>query len=147
MTLSERDALVLSLLERVTPLLRRYARDFRILNYDDLYQDASIHIMHLVGAGQGRFAFNRVRSRTLNTIDYLQRRQMASLDAPLESGEQGSASLIDFLPDPYQVEPLTVLLAQERLEALQSQVMAASQAQHARAVREQWDTALASAQW
>jgi DNA-directed RNA polymerase specialized sigma24 family protein len=122
MTSSERDQLVLSLLDYVTPLLRRYAANYcQLLNYDDLYQDASIHIMRLIDAGTPpeelqRYAYNRVRSRTIDRIKYLTRRLAQSLDAPID--DQGSATFADMLPSPYRVEPLTVILAQEHIASL-----------------------------
>lgn len=123
MTKAERDSLVLSLLDHVTPLLRRYAANYRqLLNYDDLYQDASIHILRLIDADTPpqelqRYAYNRVRSRTIDKIKYLTRRLSQSLDAPI-SDQEGTATIGDLLPSPYRVEPLTVLLAQEHLQAL-----------------------------
>src|SRR5579864_7433690 len=74
MSQHERDALVLSLLAYVSPLLRMYASKYRkLLNYDDLYQDAAVHIMRLIDAGtpihklQG-YAWNRVQSRMIDRI-------------------------------------------------------------------------------
>lgn len=125
MTQHERETLVLSLLDYVTPLLRRYAAKYRqLLNYDDLYQDASIHIIRIIDAGTPqeelqRYAYNPVRSRVIDRIKYLTRRHSQSLDAPmLYDQDQGSATFGDMLPCPYRVEPLAVLLAQEDLQAL-----------------------------
>jgi len=144
----ERNALVLSLLEHVTPLLRRYAANYRVLSFDDLYQDASIHIMGLIDAGTPkpdleRFSFNRVRSRIINTINYAMRRQAASLDAPLCEGES-AVTLADLLPSPYEVEPLAILVAQEHLQELRPILAQRMHPSRRRAIRERWETAAAS---
>ncbi len=124
MTQQERETLVLSLLDYVTPLLHRYAAKYRqLLNYDDLYQDACIHILRLIDAGTPqeelqRYAYNRVRSRIIDQIKYLTRRLSQSLDAPMYDQDQESATVGDLLPSPYRVEPLTVLLAQEHIATL-----------------------------
>ena len=123
MTKAERETLVLSLLDYVTPLLRRYAVNYhQLLSFDDLYQDASIHIMRLIDAGTPpeelqRYTYNRVRSRIIDRVKYLTRRLSQSLDAPTHD-QEGSATFGDMLPSPYRVEPLTVLLAQEDIQAL-----------------------------
>jgi DNA-directed RNA polymerase specialized sigma24 family protein len=123
MTQHERDTLVLSLLDHVTPLLHHYAAKYRqLLNYDDLYQDASIHIMRLIDAGTSlqdleRFSYNRVKSRIIDKVKYLTRRLAQSLDAPIYN-QEGTATFGDLLPSPYCVEPLAVLLAQEDIQAL-----------------------------
>src|SRR5215472_5189070 len=124
MTQHERDTLVLSLLNYVTPLLRRYAANYRqLLSFDDLYQDACIHILRLIDAGTSpenlqRYAYNRIHSRIIDKIKYLTRRLSQSLDAPTSEQDQGSATLGDMLPCPYRVEPLTMILAQEDIQAL-----------------------------
>ena len=118
--MSERDALVLSLLEYVTPLLRRYAAQYRrLLNYDDMYQDASVAILRLIDAGTPeselkRFSYVRVRSRIIDKMKYQARRQAASLDAPLTNGTP--ATLADFIPSEYSIDPARVLVIKERLE-------------------------------
>ena len=124
MTKAERDQLVLSLLDYVTPLLRRYAAKYRqLLSYDDLYQDASIHILRLIDAGTPpeelqRYAYNRVQSRIIDRIKYLTRRLAQSLDAPMYDQDQGSTTFGDLLPCPYRVEPPAILIAQEHIQAL-----------------------------
>jgi DNA-directed RNA polymerase specialized sigma24 family protein len=124
MTQAERETLVLSLLDYVTPLLRRYAAKYcQLLSYDDLYQDACIHILRLIDAGTPseelqRYAYNRVKSRITDRVKYLTRRLSQSLDAPAYDPDQESATFGDLLPCPYRVEPLTVLLAQEHIQAL-----------------------------
>ena len=150
MTKSERDQLVLSLLDSVTPLLRRYAANYRqLLNFEDLYQDASIHIMRLIDTGTPlqdleRFSYNRVRSRTIDRIKYLTRRLSQSLDAPVYEQDQGeSATFGDMLPCPYRVEPLAVLLAQEHIQALLPRIAALPRGRVALA-QELGATALAS---
>jgi DNA-directed RNA polymerase specialized sigma24 family protein len=122
MTQDERNTLVLQLLDHVSPLLRKYAAEYRqVLSFDDLYQDASIHIMRLIDAGTPsqelrRYSYNRVRSRIIDKIKYAMRRQAKSLDAPI-CDQDNIGTLADLLPDPYRVEPLAILIAQERIEA------------------------------
>jgi DNA-directed RNA polymerase specialized sigma24 family protein len=124
MTRAERDLLVLSLLDYVTPLLRLYSAKYRqLLNFDDLYQDACIHIMGLVDAGTPgselqRYSYNRVRSRIIDKIKYLTRRLAQSLDAPAYDETPGGVTIGDLLPSSYYAEPPAVLLAQERITAL-----------------------------
>jgi RNA polymerase sigma factor (sigma-70 family) len=149
MTTTERNHLVLVLLEHVTPLLRQYAAKYAVLSFDDLYQDASIHIICLIDAGTPqqdleRYSFNRVRSRIIDKIRYTTRRQAASLDAPINE-QEGAATLADFLPSPYKAEPLAVLLAQERLQELFPILDQRMNPRRRRAIRERWETAAASA--
>ena len=151
MTKSEHDELVLSLLDYVTPLLRTYAAKYRrFVNYDDLYQDASIHIMRLIDAGTPaqelrRYAYNRVRSRIIDRLKYVRRRQAhQSLDAPLyDQNQEGSATFGDLLASPYRVEPPAIILAQERIQALLRQAVRLP-AGRAAIARELGETALAS---
>lgn len=123
MNQSERDQLVLSLLDHVTPLLRKYAANYRqLLNFEDLYQDACIHILRLIDAGTPehelrRYSYNRIHSRIIDKIKYLTRRHAQSLDAPIDD-QEGDVTVGDMLPCHYRVEPLAVLLAQEHLQAL-----------------------------
>jgi hypothetical protein len=147
MTTAERNTLVLSLLEHVTPLIRKYATVYR-LDFEETRQDASIAIMCLLDAGidgiydlPGYVAM-RVKSRMIDKLRYVQRRQCISLDAPI-SQEEGAVSLADLLPCPYKVEPLTVLVAQERLQELSSH-LAQHNPSRRRAIRERWETAAAS---
>ncbi|SRR6266567_8134574 len=121
MTTAERDTLALALLERVTPLLRRYARNYRqMLTYDDLRQDASLHILRLIDAGHPvselpRYAYVRVRSRIIDKIKYLTRRQAVSLDAGLS--QDGGYTLGDLLPSPYSIDPLMAVILKETIIA------------------------------
>lgn len=145
---AERNSLVLALLEHVTPLLRQYAAKYAALNFDDLYQDASIHIMGLIDAGTPqqeleRYSYNRVRSRIIDKIRYAMRRQAASLDAPINE-EEGAATLADLLPDLDKGEPLAVLIAQERLQELRPILAERTNPSRRRAIRERWETAAAS---
>jgi DNA-directed RNA polymerase specialized sigma24 family protein len=120
----ERDELVLSLLDDVTPLLRQYAAKYRrFVSFDDLYQDACIHILRLIDAGVPaqklrHYSYNRVRSRMIDKLKYLRRRAHQSLDTPISGQDQEGATLSDLLPSPYRVEPPALLLAQERITDL-----------------------------
>lgn len=122
MSQKERDALILSLLAYVSPLLRMYAGKYRkLLNYEDLYQDAAVHITRLVNANVPthelqRYSWNRVHSRIIDRIKYLTRRLCQSLDESVY--EVDGVTSDDLLPSPYHVEPLTVLLAKESITAL-----------------------------
>lgn len=149
----ERDELVLSLLDYVTPLLRRYAATYhRFVSFDDLYQDACIHIMKLVDAGVPaqelrRYSYNRVRSRVIDKLKYLRRRAHQSLDAPISGQDQGSgATFGDLIPSPYIAEPPVILLSQERIADLLGHI---ANVPHARiaVARELGATALASLQF
>jgi DNA-directed RNA polymerase specialized sigma24 family protein len=147
----ERDELVLSLLDYVTPLLRRYAVQYhRFVSFDDLYQEACIHIMKLVDADTPaqelrRYSYNRVRSRVIDKLKYLRRRTHQSLDTPI-SDQDGSATFGDLIPSPYCAEPPTILLTQERIADLLCSI---ANLPHARVVlaQELGATALASLQF
>jgi RNA polymerase sigma factor (sigma-70 family) len=148
MTQYERDQLVLSLLDYVTPLLKRYAaRNRQLVSYDDLYQDAAIHILRLIDAGTPAqrlrsYAYNRVHSRIIDKLKYLRRRQAESIDVPIYSDEPES-SLADLIPNPYSAEPPVILIAQERIAALLPEIMRLPQGRAALA-QEIGATALAS---
>lgn len=125
LTDSERDELVLSLLDYVTPLLREYAARYRrFVTFDELYQDACIHILRLIDAGIPpqklyHYSYNRVRSRVIDKLKYVRRRVHQSLDLPISDQNQGGgATFGDLIPSPYHVDPLTILLAQERIADL-----------------------------
>ena len=121
MTTNERDSLVLFYLERVKPLLRAYAASAH-LDYDDLYQDASIVVMRCLERKPGEahslqaYIHTSVRNRIIDKIRYNQVRQAASLDAPLLHGESNT-TLADLLPSAYSTDPLSVVLLKERLLA------------------------------
>ncbi len=143
----ERDTLVLSLLEAVSPIIRYYA-ELAHLEYEELSQDATIHIIGVLDAGVERihnlpaYVRLRVKSRIIDKIRSLARHRTISSDAPVGDEE---ASLADLLPSPYCTEPLDVLLAQECLQEIEARVTApAKNHQRARMIRERWDTALAS---
>jgi DNA-directed RNA polymerase specialized sigma24 family protein len=118
----ERNALVLALLEHVTPILRKSARAYR-LDYDDLYQDASIIIMHMLDSNQVDFSREtayhyvrtRIKSRIVNMLRYASRRRAASLDAPI-SQDEDSFTLADLLPSTSSMQPDATLIAQEDIE-------------------------------
>jgi DNA-directed RNA polymerase specialized sigma24 family protein len=147
----ERDELVLSLLDYVTPLLQRYAaKYYRFVSFDDLYQEACIHIMKLIDADipaqeLRRYSYNRVRSRVIDKLKYLRRRTHQSLDIPI-SDQGGGATFGDLIPSPYCAEPATILLAQERIADLLCSIASLP---HARVIlaQELGATALASLQF
>lgn len=65
------------------------------------------------------YAVRRVQYHVISKIQYWRRRQHVSLDAPLDS--ETGVTLADLLPDEYRVDPLVMVLAQERLQALAEQ--------------------------
>jgi DNA-directed RNA polymerase specialized sigma24 family protein len=148
MTTNERESCVLSHLECVTPMLHSYAATAK-LDFEDLRQDATLVILHVLERADSirdlkPYIKASVRNACINKIHYTNQRRMISLDEPLFDETDG-ATLADMLPSPYVVEPLTLLLTQERLLELRSQfTMQPMNFQHARVVREWHDTALAS---
>lgn len=149
----ERDELVLSLLDYVTPLLRRYAARYRrLVSFDDLYQDACIHILRLIDAGipaqkLRHYSYNRVRSRIIDKLKYVRRRAHQSLDTSISGQDQrDDETLSDVLPSPYHAEPPAILLAQERITNLLSHIASVPHARVALA-QELGATALASLQF
>jgi DNA-directed RNA polymerase specialized sigma24 family protein len=149
----ERDELVLSLLDYVTPLLRQYAAKYRrFVSFDDLYQDACIHILRLIDAGVPthklrHYSYNRVRSRIIDKLKYLSRRAHQSLDTSVSGQDQRDDAISDdLLPSPYCAEPLAILLAQERIADLLSHIASVPHARVALA-QELGATALASLQF
>ncbi len=149
----ERDELVLTLLDYVTPLLRQYAARYRrFVSFDDLYQDACIHILRLIDAGipahkLRHYSYSRVRSRIIDKLKYLRRRAHQSLDTPTSGQNQRDGeTLSDVLPSPYRAEPLEILLAQERIADLLSHIASVPHARVALA-QELGATALASLQF
>ena len=147
MTTNERESFVLAHLERVTPMLHSYAASAK-LDFEDLRQDATLVILHVLERADAirdltPYVVRSVRNACINKVLYTNRRRMVSLDAPLFDETDG-ATLADMLPSPYQVEPLTLLLTQERLLELQARMVQSTNYQHVRVVREWHDTALAS---
>jgi hypothetical protein len=146
----ERDQLVLYLLEHVTPLIRQYAT-CSALPFDDMYQDSSIEVLKLVDRqeqitggldGLRAMAYVRVRGALLNMLQRTRKRAMVSLDAPLSS--ENTYSLADLLPDPYAVEPPTVLLAKEYLEEMRPLIQRVKHNQTRRMCSSLQDSAYAS---
>lgn len=149
----ERDELVLTLLDYVTPLLRQYAARYRrFVSFDDLYQDACVHILRLIDAGipahkLRHYSYNRVRSRIIDKLKYLRRRAHQSLDTSTSGQNQrDDETLSDVLPSPYRAEPPEILLAQERIADLLSHIAGVPHARVALA-QELGATALASLQF
>jgi DNA-directed RNA polymerase specialized sigma24 family protein len=141
---SEREQLVLSLLNQVTPLIRHCARTWN-LNFEDLYQDATIHIIHLVDTKKNpqkllSLTRLRVRSRIIDTLRYNLRHQALSLDTP--SHQDSDLTVADLLPSPYSHDPLSIILTQERLKQLEPKVQGL-RGPHSSAVRVRYETALA----
>jgi DNA-directed RNA polymerase specialized sigma24 family protein len=142
----ERDQLTLSLLEQMTPYLRRAARSGK-LDFDDLYQDASIKIMRILDHYRDQvrylqaYVLMSMHNLVLDTVKRVNKRCAISLDEPLSMDV--SLTLADLLPGPYSVEPVVIVLAQERLEELESSVVAAKHHGTRRMLREMHATALA----
>lgn len=92
------------------------------LDFDDMYQEACIHIIHVVDDPRiklvdlPRFANVQVRHRLMDKAKYLRRRQMVSIDAPVSS--DSDITLADVLPSPYSHDPESLLLLKERLKSL-----------------------------
>lgn len=147
MNTTQRNSLALSLLERVTPLVLKYAKAYD-LDLEDAKQDASIDILNVLDAGIERienlpvYIALRVKSRIINKFNYTKRRQMQSLDAPIT--DDGNISLADLLPSPYRADPAAILLAQERLQELQTHLARPANYQTRRKLSELHATALAS---
>ncbi len=143
---TERDQLTLSLLEQFSPYLRQSARSAR-LDYEELYQDASIKIIQILDHYRDQvchlhaYVSMTMHNLVIDKAKYAKKRRAVSLDEPLL--DDTSLTLVDLLPDPYRVEPVVVLLAQERLEALASRVAGAKNYKTRRMLREMHDTALA----
>jgi DNA-directed RNA polymerase specialized sigma24 family protein len=142
----DRDALLLSLLECVTPVLRCYAGSAQ-LEFDELYQDASVKILQILESlpqrapvsSLERYVVTSVKHQVIDKIRYLKVRRAASLDVP-----QGIDGLLgDVLPSGYSVDPVDVVLALERLEELQYQVNTAKCSRSRRVLQEMYSTAQA----
>ena len=142
----ERDQLTLSLLEYVTPYLRKCAQSGE-LDFEDLYQDASIKIMQILDRYRDQVRYLRayvsvsVHNLVVDKARYVKKRRAVSLDDVLLDGV--SCSLADLLPDSYRVAPETVLLAQERLVELCVKVEAVRHFGKRRMLRELYATAQA----
>jgi DNA-directed RNA polymerase specialized sigma24 family protein len=140
----EREQLILSLLNQVTPLIHHCAYTWD-LDFDDLYQDATIHIIHLIDAKEATknllaLTRLRVRSRIINTLRYTLRHRAISLDTP--ANPDSDLTIADLLPSPYSHDPLSIVLTQERLKRLECKVQKLS-GSHGSAVRVRYETALA----
>jgi hypothetical protein len=124
LTREERNRLVLSLLDGVTPIIRRYAAAYR-LDFEETYQDMSIVIMRLLDAGIDgihnlpAYVTLRVKSRIINKLrdtDHVRRRESISLDAPV-SQDEDSFTLADLLPSSFaSMQPEEALIAKEDIE-------------------------------
>jgi len=143
---SDRQALTLFLLEQVSPYLQRAARSGR-LEFEDLYQDASIKIMQILDHYRDQVRYLHayvqisVHNLVIDKVRYARRHEVVSLDEPLLT--DASLTLADLLLDPYSVEPVVVVLAQERLMELQSRCSAAKHPGTRRMLGELHATALA----
>jgi DNA-directed RNA polymerase specialized sigma24 family protein len=148
MTTIEREQLVLSLLKQVEPTIRKCTSNWH-LDYDDAYQEASIHIMNSLDKevsltnvrNLAAVISYRVRLRMIQLSRYTQRREAESLDAPLQA--ESGITLADLLPSPYSIDPATVVLTRERLQALETSIRHA-RGSHGVAVRSRYETALAT---
>ena len=146
MVTAEREQLILSLLDHVTPLVRKLAREWH-LEYEDLYQDVSINLMRLVDRPLDHIrnlpavASYCTRQLIINRWRSAHRHQACSLEAPLTSDTE--VSLVDLLPSPYSAQPEYMLLAKERLEELRESVVDL-RGMHGKAVRDRYEAALAA---
>ncbi|MDQ2887763.1 MAG: hypothetical protein M3Y39_16955 [Chloroflexota bacterium] len=146
MTTTEREQLVLSLLTEVTPLIRKSAAAWH-LEYEDLRQDAVIHIMDLIDQGVEHivnihaYVWLHVRHRLIDKLRYAMYREASSLDVPV--GSDCEVTFADLLPSPYYTDPVSVLLSKERLEQL-AKTVACLPGTHGIAVRSRYETALAT---
>jgi DNA-directed RNA polymerase specialized sigma24 family protein len=127
MTITERNTRLLSLLEHVTPLLLSYVEP-GTLEFEDLYQDAAITIMHVLAKhpyqdgdadAERAYVYVSVRNGILGKIRAARRRHTLSLDAPRGDGTS-NITLADFLPSPYYTDPIKVLLVKERLQEIEA---------------------------
>jgi len=155
MTKSERDGLILSVLEHVTPLLHYYAASSP-LEFDDLYQDATITIIHKLNTKADRLQFHgtgsnvygymtvAVKHRIIDKLRYTKIRKAISIDAPV-NGRDDTPTLADLLPSPYRTEPITLLLAQERIQKAIYSIPSISHHAARRVAQELGETALALA--
>lgn len=145
---AERNTLALSLLEHVTPLVRRYAATLSgRIDFDELYQDAFLKILMVLEKQQHglgiqylkKYIAISVEHQILDKIRYLEvRRGTISLDEPLL--EDASLTLADLLPSPYSAEPVRVILAKERLEELRLMVAMRKHASTRRMLDEMYAT-------
>lgn len=151
MTQEERNALTLTLLAHVTPILCRSASTYH-LDYDDMYQDASIIIMLMLDKQEVDFSREtayhyvrtRIKSRIVNMLQYALRRRSVSLDAQLTQDDGDGLTLGDLLEAPGQDEPQANLSAQDELQEIIAQIPARLHPSTARKVQELQATALAS---
>ncbi len=126
---TQRNALILSYLNHVDNLLRRFAVSAH-LDYDDLRQDAVLVIMHCLELKPEQqnmlhgYIYTSIWRRILDKIRYNQGHRTESLDAPLGTGleRDGDETLTDFLPSGYSIDPMLVILARE--EQFQARVRA-----------------------
>ncbi len=121
MTREERNRLVVSLLECLTPLIRKCATAYH-LDFEDMYQEASIAIMRRLDAGIDGinnlpgFMGMVVKREMIDKLRYARRRESISLDAPI-SQDEDSFTLADLLPSSsVSMQPEAALLAQEDIE-------------------------------
>lgn len=117
------------------------------LDFEDLYQDASIKIMQILDRYRDQVRYLRayvsmsMHNLVVDRAAYAKKRRAVPLDDELL--DNVSLSVADFLPDPYRVEPELVVLAQERLVELQQRVESTKHHGTRRMLRELRETALA----
>jgi len=143
----QRDALILSYLNSVDSLLRRYAASAR-LDYDDLRQDAVLTIMHCLevqpnAANPRAYISRSVRNRIIDKIRYNQCRRAVSLDALCDT----CSTLSDLFPSDER-EPGAALATREEFQAFSAFLLTNKArllpSSTRRMYRELVDTALAS---
>jgi DNA-directed RNA polymerase specialized sigma24 family protein len=134
-------------------MLRRYGATLAgKVDFDELYQDAFVKIVHiletrvdLVETGYlEKYITVSVEHQIIDKIRYLKvRRGTVSLDEPLL--DDASLTLADLLPSPYSAEPVRVVLAKERLEELRLAVVGRKHPGTRRMLSEMYDTVQAQA--
>jgi DNA-directed RNA polymerase specialized sigma24 family protein len=143
-TPDERDALMLSLVERFIPLIRRYASLSPRLEYEDLYQDVVVKIMqvlavHLERIGEAdipRYVAVALRNLMIDKLRYVQMHPAVSLDVPPPEADDPDLVLADVVLGSTSDDPLMILLQSERLEELRPVVAALPQRRRAHALFE-----------
>ena len=142
MTAVEREQLLLSLLKAVRPVIAHYPD----LDFEELYQDASVWILELIDhdvdgkRANSAYAKIHVNHRIIDKIRYLKRRFTFSLDAPLAESD---VCLADLIPSPYSHDPASILASKEHLMQLRDEVDLLN-GSHGSAVRSRYETALAA---
>jgi DNA-directed RNA polymerase specialized sigma24 family protein len=124
MTTTERNELLVSLLEQQTPFIKKCSTAYG-LDFEEAHQEAAVLLLHLLERDlpnkpgeRAAYIRSSIKYRLIDKVRYAQRHPALSLDMPIYADQDGNkATLADLLPSPYRVEPLAVILAKERIEA------------------------------